>query len=82
MNNCDICGYEDVDEYLYYCDKCGRVSCNDCLKQNKLKTPNKDGCPLCLRTYISDKELLEFVLGQLGKSREQVTKELQLVEGI
>lgn len=77
---CDRCDETICDAGPYWtCDICGHRLCEDCeiftsaANDDDMKEgqPNP-GCPFCRREITTATDLLEFALGLLGVTREQL----------
>lgn len=77
---CDECGETICDAGPYWtCDECRHHLCEDC--EGKLVIEDGETgdavCPFCERQTATDFQLLEYALGKLGLTRDQLFEEYQ-----
>lgn len=87
--SCSICGegYPDNDEYCLSCEECDNEFCSRCVEKYKLEY-NEDkidcslkNCPVCNNKIILDKDILEYCLEVMSKTKEEIiTKIINMKE--
>ena len=79
---CDFCGESicDCGPYKHCPGECGRRYCDwECAEGHGI-TEDRDGeftlCEYCSGKNVQDRELIEYLLGRLGVTREQAAKDI------
>lgn len=79
--DCDECGESICDCGSWWsCEECGHRLCDDCEKKLVTFDDDDDGeeiCPFCAKLTATDSQLLEFALGRLSLTREQLFEAYQ-----
>ncbi len=77
--DCDECGESICDCGSWWsCEECGHRLCEDC--ESKIVGEDEDGediCPFCERQTATDFQLLEYALGKLELTRDQLFEQYQ-----
>ena len=94
--NCSICGviFNDCGSFGY-CDNCENMLCDDCHEaqvekygevgekgENRYGEGAAAKCDLCSGAIISDSDIIAFLLGKAGTTREDVVASIQKERGI
>jgi hypothetical protein len=83
-HTCDCCGDSRYEENIKYCEKCGRMICDDCVigegdffddminSDGEIKSEH---CPFCSGEEVHNDDLLYFALNKLNMTFEELKNE-------
>ena len=78
---CECCNTSICDCGSFFtCNKCFSKLCDDCANQYYDENTFLVNCPFCSLELIKDYDLLNFALGVLGVTREELEEDYRKME--